>query len=104
MLHWTGLTRRHEQLINDGDPAHARLEVLQTGPLRTDPKWSAEGTDFLMYQSDVDAFGTLLQWIIGFYQQGVTAETSVFNRYFRRTPGDTHSGRLFVPQQMDWLP
>ena len=102
-LHWTDLTRRHEQLINDSDPAHARLQVSQTGPLRTDPKWSAEDAPFLMHQSDVDAFGTLLQWIIGFYQQGVTAETSVFGRYFRRTPGDTIPLRLFDPQRMDWL-
>ena len=104
MLHWTGLTRRHEQLINDGDPANARLRISQTGPPRTETKWSAEGADFLMYQSDVDAFGTLLQWIISFYQQGLTAETSVFNRYFRRTQGDTHAGRLFDQRQMDWLP
>ena len=102
-LHWTGLTRRHEQLIKEGDPAHARLHVSQTGPLRADPRWSAEGAPFLLHQSDVDAFGTLLQWIIGFYQQGVTAETGVFGRYFRRTQGDTNPGRLFVRDQMDWL-
>ena len=104
MLHWTGLTKRHEQLITDDDPAHARLQVSQTGPLRTDPKWSAEGAPFLRHQSDADAFGTLLQWIIGFYQQGVTTETSAFGRYFRHTQGEANPARLFVPAQMDWLP
>ena len=102
MLHWT--TKRHEQLITDGGPAHARLQVSQTGSLRTDPKWSAEGAPLLRYQSDADAFGTLLQWIIGFYQQGVTAATSAFGRYFRRTQGEANPARLFVPAQMDWLP
>ena len=50
-----------------------------------------------------DAFGTLLQWIIGFYQQGVTAETSAFGRYFRHTQGETNPVRLFDPAQMDWI-
>lgn len=103
-LHWTALTRRHEQLITDGDPANARLQISQTGTLRTDPKWSAEGSLFLMHQSDADAFGTLLQWIIGFYQQGVTTETSAFGRYFRRTQGEANPARLFDPAQMNWLP
>lgn len=104
MLHWTGLTKRHEQLITVGDPAHAQRQVSQTGPLRLDPKWSAKGAPFLRHQSDADAFGTLLQWIIGFYQQGVTTETSAFGRYFRRTQGEANPVRLFDPAQMDWLP
>ena len=102
-LHWAALTRRQEQLITDGDPANARLVTTHTGPLRPDSKWGAEGASFLMHQSDADAFGTLLQWIIGFYQQGMTTETSAFGRYFRRTQGEANAVRLFDPAQMNWL-
>lgn len=103
ILHWANLTRRESRLVRREGSSQLSLRTSETGPLRTEPKWRADEAPFLSHMNHEAVISELLRWIIGAYRQGMTSDTSAFDRYFDATPNAGVQGRLFDHNRMSWL-